>query len=349
MSTAQAIRPLALVDLERSAGDTPPERRISQDRRGEVADLAAADLDALGVAVRLVLTEGAALETAREILLEELAALDLACSRFRPDSELVSLNEAAGRAVVVSPLLAAAIGVGLEAARSTGGIVDPTLGASLVRLGYDRDFSALQPDGEPVPVSAWRGSAWDQVQLDPATRTVRLPAGVQLDLGATAKAWCADSAAARILAEVGGGVLVSLGGDIAVAGQAPEQGWAVRVQDRPGLPDVPADGPTTTVSISGGGLATSSTAARRWRRGGQVLHHLVDPRTGMPANSVWRTVTATAPTALAANIATTAAIVRSSAALAHLQRSGLAARLVDHDGAVTCVNGWPPEVDHGQR
>jgi thiamine biosynthesis lipoprotein ApbE len=345
MTTAQAARrPYVLVDLEGCPCDTPLQTDISQDQHGGVADLAA-----LGVAVRLVVTDAAALDHSREILVAELAALDLACSRFRPDSELVALNQAAGRAVVVGTLLAAAIGVGLEAARSTGGIVDPTLGASLVRLGYDRDFGALEADGEPVPVSVWRGSAWDQVQLDLATQTVRLPAGVQLDLGATAKAWCADQAAARIQTEVGGGVLVSLGGDIAVAGQPPEQGWAVRVQDRPGPPDVRADGPTTTVSIRRGGLATSSTAARRWRRGGQVLHHLVDPRTGMPAASVWRTVTATAPTALAANIATTAAIVRSTAALAHLERSGLAARLVNHDGAVTRVNGWPPEVDDDQR
>ncbi len=306
------------------------------------------DLEALGVRIRLVVTEPAVLEPAREILVADLDRLDRACSRFRLDSELVALNQSAGRAVVISQVLSDAIGVGLEAARSTGGTVDPTLGSSLVRLGYDRDFGRLPTDGEPVALSVWRGSTWEQVQLDEATQTVRLPAGVQLDLGATAKAWWADCVAERIHGELGGGVLVSLGGDIAVAGPPPEQGWAVRVQDRPDVSSR-SDGPMATVSIRSGGLATSSTAARRWHRGGQVMHHLVDPATGMPAVSIWRTVTVTAPTALAANVATTAAIVRSGSAVTDLRRSGLPARLVAHTGEVTHLNGWPAEADDDQR
>jgi thiamine biosynthesis lipoprotein len=307
------------------------------------------DLSALGVGVRLVVTDPTCLAAARAILVSELDALDLACSRFRPDSELVALNASGGTTVPVSRLLAQAIGVGLDAARDTGGDVDPTLGASLVRLGYDRDFGQLAADGEAVALSIWRSSRWDQVDLDRSAATVRLPAGVQIDLGATAKAWCADRCAARIAADLGVGVLVSLGGDIAVAGDAPSGGWPVRVQDRPGLAQTPADGPTATVSIRRGALATSSTAARRWYRGGRAMHHLLDPRTGMPAVSPWRTVSVTAPTCLAANVATTAAIVRGDAAVAGLRRAGLAARLVSADGQVTCLNGWPEEVRDAHR
>ena len=312
-------------------------------------ELAAADFASIGVQVRLVVTEPASLDRALEILRADLSELDLACSRFRSDSELVALNRSMGRTTPVSRLLGEAIGVALDAARSSGGDVDPTLGSSLVRLGYDRDFDELAGDGEPVAWSVRRWSQWNQIDLDRAARTVRLPEGVQLDLGATAKAWAADRAATFIHREVGCGVLVSLGGDIAVAGEAPEGGWPVRVQDRPGSARDQADGPTCTVSIRSGGLATSSTAARRWHRGGRVLHHLVDPATGMPADSVWRTVTVAAPSCLEANVATTAAIVRSQRAVPGLVAQGLPARLVHRTGDVTVLGGWPAADDDGQR
>jgi FAD:protein FMN transferase len=294
-------------------------------------------------------TDPAAADEAERLLRRELDRLDVACSRFRPDSELVAANAAAGTTVAVSRLLADAVGVALDAARTTDGDVDPTLGASLVRLGYDRDFGELPYNGEPVALSVWRGSSWHQVDLDLARQTLRVPAGVQLDLGATAKAWCADTSAELIHRKLGVGVLVSLGGDLAVAGPPPADGWPVGVQERPH-----GDGPACTVNVRGGGVATSSTAARRWRRGGRSLHHLLDPATGMPAVSVWRTVTVAAPTCLAANVATTAAIVRSSAAVAGLRAERLPARLVSRTGEVTCLGGWPSDGassagDHEQR
>lgn len=305
--------------------------------------LAAADGRALGVAVRLLLTDPQGLPVATALLERELADLDLACSRFRPDSELATVNESGGRAVPISDLLAEAIAVALQAAWSTGGDVDPTLGSSLIRLGYDRDFAELPGDGPPVTPTIHRFGHWTQVQLDPDRGTVTLPAGVRLDLGATAKAWCADRAANRIQAALGCGVLVSLGGDIATAGRAPAGGWPIRVQDREGPVDMPPAGPWCTVSIASGGLATSTTSARRWRRGGQDLHHVLDPRTGLPAAATWRSVTVTAASCLAANTATTAAIVRGPAALGRLLASGLPARLVDRHGAAMTINGWPPE------
>ena len=164
--------------------------------------------------------------------------------------------------------------------------------------------------------------------VDLAAGLLTVPAGVQLDLGATVKGWAADRSAARIAGELGCGVLVSLGGDTAVAGEPPEGGWRIRVQDRTALPGEPPDGPSQVVTIRDGGLATSSTAARRWRRGGDVLHHILDPRTARPAAQVWRTVSVAASTCADANTAATAAIIKGRQAVGWLTGLRLPARLV---------------------
>jgi thiamine biosynthesis lipoprotein len=310
---------------------------------------AAAAWQALGTSVHLLVTDLQALPSARRMLTEDLAALDAACSRFRADSEIVALDRAPadgrGRAgpVRISPLLAEALAVALRAARLTDGDVDPTVGGALSAAGYDRDFALVRPDGPPVRLTVRSVPGWREVELDEAAGLVSLPSGVQLDLGATAKAWAADRAAARIGAELGCGVLVNLGGDIAVAGVTPPGGWRIRVQDVTGQPEDPPAGPSAVISIHSGGLATSSTAARRWRRGGDVLHHILDPRSGLPAAPVWRTVSVAAATCTDANAASTAAIIRGEAALAWLTGLRLPARLVAESGAVVTLGGWPPE------
>ena len=303
---------------------------------------------AIGTSVHLIVTERAALEAASRMLHADLAALDAACSRFRADSEIVALDRLPqwrGRTgpVKVSPLLAEALGVALRAARATDGDVDPTVGGAMCAAGYDRDFDLVQRDGPPVKLTVRRVPGWREVELDERARLLSLPAGVRLDLGATAKAWAADRAAVRFAAELGCGVLVILGGDIAVAGPGPAGGWQIRVQDVTGRPEDPPMGPAAVVAIRSGGLATSSTAARRWRRGGDELHHLLDPRSGLPTAPVWRTVSVAAATCTDANIASTAAIIRGEAAPSWLVSLGLAARLVAESGAVRTLGGWPPE------
>jgi thiamine biosynthesis lipoprotein ApbE len=308
--------------------------------------LGALDSLALGCRLRLVVTDARDLPEAQRLLGEDLAAIDLACSRFRPDSELVRLDLMEGRPVRVSALLAGALAAALDAARETDGHVDPTVGSAMTELGYDRDYSLLTPDGTPVRVVKQPVPGWRRVELDAATRIVRVPPGVSLDLGATAKALAADLAATRIHEALGGGVLVGIGGDIAVAGEAPAAGWTVRVQDVTGPADAPAYGPTETISLHAGGLATSSVAARRWIRGGRLMHHLLDPRTGLPVASTWRTVSVAAPTCLAANVASTDSMVRGAGARAWLAGRGLAARLVDAAGLVVRTPGWPePAVE----
>ena len=310
---------------------------------------------ALGMLVQLVVTSPGRLGAARELLEADLTALDLACSRFRGDSELVAIGNFARGAsspvtVAVSPLLADAVAVSLRAAQLTDGDVDPTVGGALSALGYDRDFAELARGGDGVDAHADSSGVsvrvipgWRSVRVDLDRQRLTVPAGVQLDLGATAKGWAADRAAARIAEVLGCGVLVSLGGDTAVAGESPAGGWRIRVQDRTALPGEPADGPSQVVTIRDGGLATSSTAARRWRRGGDVLHHILDPRTGRPAAPVWRTVSVAAASCADANTAATAAVIRGRQALPWLAGLRLPARLVEQDGAVHTLNAWPDD------
>jgi thiamine biosynthesis lipoprotein len=270
----------------------------------------------------------------------ELAAIDAACSRFRDDSELTALNRAGGRPFRASPLLAEALAVALRAAEATDGDVDPTIGRSISALGWDCDFTVLVNRGEQGQFELLPAGGWRSVCLDPETGLVSVPANVEIDLGATAKALAADRAARDAADAADCGVLVSLGGDIAVAGETPEGGWPVLVTDDHREPDA-ADG--QVVAVSTGGLATSSTTVRRWRAGGREHHHILDPRNGAPAEEVWRTVSVAAASCVDANTASTAAIVRGREAADWLESSGLPARLVALDGSVTRTAGWPEE------
>jgi thiamine biosynthesis lipoprotein len=292
---------------------------------------------AIGTTAQVVVTDPRRLSLAVRVLRQQLAELDEACSRFRPDSEISRLHETPGRGVEVSPLLFGALTAAIAAAVSTDGLVDPTVGAAVSDLGYDRDFAAITGGASrpPRPVPGW----W-RVSLDPATRQVMLPRGVRLDLGATAKAFAADRAAATIADATGSGVFVNLGGDLAVAGAPPAGGWRVTVGEDHAAADPSRD---PVVTVAAGGLATSSTTVRTWRNGGRRVHHIVDPRTGDVPHPCWRTVSVAAPSCVAANTAATAAIVLGPAAPAWLASRGLPARLVDVDGRTETVAGWPAE------
>jgi thiamine biosynthesis lipoprotein len=239
----------------------------------------------------------------------------------------------------VSPLLAQALATAIRAAELTDGAVDPTVGEAVRSAGYSVDFDSVPTDGAPLTLAVSPVPGWRRIRLFPVTRRVEIDAGVEVDLGATAKALAADLAAAAALdAMHGGGVLVSLGGDVAVAGDPPEEGWHIQIAEDSRAAITP-DG--ETIAIRAGGVATSSTTVRRWRRGGVELHHIIDPATGLPTAGPWRTVSVVAGSCVDANIAATAAIVRGATAAAWLDRAGLPARLVDRSGAMTRVGGWP--------
>ncbi len=302
---------------------------------------------ALGTSVHL-LTEDLDLATARSSVERVLSEVDAAYSRFRPDSELQRLgaDSAPGRAIRVSPLLAQAIGEALRAARATDGAVDPTVGRAMRAIGYDDDFTTVgartaNPEMIIASVPGWRA-----VQFDERARTVRIPRGVELDLGSTGKALAADLAAQAALdGAVVGGVLVSLGGDMATAGRPPAGGWRVLMAEDS---DTPPDAEGEVIAIDGGAIATSSTTVRQWRgTDGVRLHHIIDPWTGAPAISPWRTVTVAADRCVDANTAATATIVLGAAGRDWLEATGLPARLVATDGEIVRIGRWPAAARRG--
>ena len=284
--------------------------------------------------MRLIVGDEAALRPATADLVALTERVDRAASRFRPDSALSLANRTAGRPVAVPKLLVDLTAAALDAAQQTDGAVDPTVGRSLSALGYDRDIADVAPDGQPFEPVAARG--WREVRLDRELGLLTVPRGCALDLGATAKAYVADHAAHALAARYDTAVLVELGGDIAVAGNEPG-GWCVEVAEREC-----DDG--QLVLVRHGGLTTSTTTVRRWRRGGSEVSHIVDPRTGRPVDGPWRTVSVHAPCALAANVASTASLVLGDAAVPWLQARNLTARLIGRDGSIVTVGSWPRPV-----
>jgi thiamine biosynthesis lipoprotein ApbE len=295
---------------------------------------------ALGTSVHVLATDDGGLGRATTAVREVLEDVDAVYSRFREDSELSRLNAGAGRAIRVGALLATAIDAALRAARLTDGAVDPTIGQAIRLAGYDDDFTEIAAaDRGPLTLRAWRVPGWQAIRFDRRSQTVFLPPGVELDLGSTGKALAADLAATAALAAAGtGGVLVSLGGDIATAGTPPVGGWRILVaEDSRVAPD--SDG--EVICVPAGGVATSSTTVRRWSRGGVALHHIIDPQTSLPTSGPFRTVTVVAATCLDANVASTAAIVRGRAAIDWLTSCRLPARLVENDGTIHYIGPWP--------
>lgn len=333
----------------RAPGKTPPiVSPRDRERPGE------ARWETWSTSVVLRVADPRGLAGARVAVERELEEIDRACSRFRSDSEIARANRSAGRSVRVSPLLAEALALALRAAELTDGDVDPTVGSALKLAGYDRDWSLLEhlptdtssesASSRELPLApivlARAVCGWRSVAFDAAARTLRIPTGFAIDLGATAKAWAADRAAHAAARIAGCGALVAIGGDIATSDIAPAGGWAVHVTD-----DHRSDhhAPGQTVTIRSGGLATSSTTVRRWRHRGRAMHHIIDPATGAPAQKTWRTVSVAAASCADANIATTSALIRASAAPAWLARMDVPARLVSQSGRVYTIGAWPAD------
>ena len=312
-------------------------------RQVDAGAASAAELDALGTKVRVVVWPADRLEPVTRAVAVELRRLDEEASRFRDDSEISRLQARGAGLFFISNGLAEAIGVALAAARWTDGLVDPTVGGSLVELGYDRDFVAMTEDAVAGVEDPTPAPGFEAVCLE--GRLLRLPAGVLLDLGATAKGLGSDRAAQAGFAACGepGGVLVSLGGDLAVAGEPPIGGWPLVVTESEGSG---SSSDSQVVRLAAGAIATSSTTVRRWRRGTRDLHHIIDPRTGLPASGPWRTASVAAGSCAEANAAATAALVGGDRALAWLEGTGLPARLVATDGSVRRLGAWP-DADGG--
>jgi len=253
-------------------------------------------------------------------------------SRFRPTSELSQLNAAGGQPLAVSPAFWQVVDLALQAERETDGLVTPLLLDALEAAGYDRSFDALDRSG-PQPTAAEArlaprvGSA---VRRDSRQRTLQLLGGARLDLGGVAKGWAADRAARRLSAH--GAALVDAGGDIAVSGPRPDSlPWTIGIAN-PLRPDEDLESLCLTV----GGVATSGRDYRRWQRDGVWYHHILDPRTGRPAETDVLSATVAGPSAVRAEMAAKAALILGSrAGLAWLEaRPEMAGLLVLENGRV---------------
>jgi thiamine biosynthesis lipoprotein len=301
--------------------------------------LTARSFRALGTTATVVVSDPSHADRAQLILRAETEAMDLACSRFRSDSELAHLHANAGRTVKVSSLLFEALEVAYSVAERTHGAVDPTVGSAIEALGYDRDFEQIESRPLPMadlgPVPGFR-----HLHLDRKLGAARIPRGIRLDLGSSAKALLADRAAAHVADELGSGSLVSIGGDVAVAGEPPPGGWAIgiAVDSSTGADDV-----DQVVAIHRGGLASSSTVVRTWQMGNEPVHHIVDPATGSSAAPYWRLVSAVGASCVDANALTTAAVVWGDQAVERLRPFDQAVRLLRHDGTVFTLGGWPED------
>ena len=298
-----------------------------------------ARFEALGTTAIVLVSEPSALADARAACERVVAEVDAACSRFRDDSDLTRVNQHAGEWFAASSTLLDALEVGIAGARATDGLVDPSVGRAMCDIGYDRDFADIIQTGPAAPLRVRRVPGWQCIEVDHAGGRVRIPKGVVLDLGATAKAWCADRAACAGANSTGVGVAIGLGGDVAFAGTPPDGGWRVHVaEDHRASFDEPGG---QTISMRAGGIATSGTTLRHWKHGDASFHHIIDPQRGRPAADCWRMVTVAAPSCTDANVASTASVVLGFDAPRWLAARDLPARLVGTAGNVIYVGGWP--------
>ncbi|WP_448591753.1 FAD:protein FMN transferase [Thermoflexus hugenholtzii] len=278
------------------------------------------------------------------------AAWERCLSRFREDSELSVLNRSDGRWMRVSPTMWEVLRAALLAVQLSEGLVVPTVLPALEAAGYDRSFEQVLREGQRTGdgVEAWEveSCAWTSIQLNPERRAVKLPKGVRLDLGGIAKGWAADQAVRRL--KPYGPALVDAGGDIAVSGpMANGEPWPIGVADpRSASWNLLEDPPLLGIlRVARGGVATSGRDVRRWRRGDEEQHHLIDPRTGRPARTDVLAVTVVAPTAYEAEIAAKVVFLRGSQeGLAWLEkRPGFAGLVVRHDGEILWSSRWSME------
>ena len=291
-----------------------------------------------GTSGTLGVTDSSVLVEARAILDEVIRNIDHAANRFRGESELLHVNARSGSGPIpVSAIFLDLLGQSAWAYEETQHACDPTIIDALIANGYDRDFDELVDLGSGP--HAMPSPGMDGIEIDYSNSTITLPPGVHLDFGATAKARASDVAAERIAQECGVGCLVSLGGDMRVEGPSPADGWMVGITQstRPGSADVVDD----VVALHSGALASSSSTVRQWKANGEQRHHIIDPSTGMSAQTPFSLVSVVAPTCVEANAFATASIIWGDDAFFALPQRGLPLRALLFDGSVERGGGWP--------
>ena len=292
-------------------------------------ELVATSFHSMGTDVT-VLSRPADRQAAVSTVTEIFGTWDARFSRFRADSELSRLNRSGGRPFNASEPMIDVIAAAVRAARATAGLFDPTVGPLLVGLGYDRTFDAIDHDAPETSISDWRAGRWTEIEMSRDARWIRLPPGVGLDVGGIAKGMAVDASVAALTSAGISPVAVNAGGDLAVSGSL-EGGWHIALDDAN----------DRTVVLHDGALATSSVLRRRWRRGGHEHHHLLDPRTGMPAEGDVVSASVAAASCRAAEVAAKAALLLGpDRAAAFLSARRLGGVLLLRSGEVQSVGEW---------
>lgn len=283
-----------------------------------------------GMSGTLLVSDPTAEVLAHETLWSWVQRADHAINRFVPTSEISRLN-AKGSLDNASDDFLMFLQAAQEVSELTNGLCDPTVLPALLAWGYDRDFEELSDLTPVVPEASLASAGIASVTV--ADRRVTSVSG--LDFGASAKAFVADAIAVELESRTG--VLVEIGGDVAVRTMGSEAPWAIGV-----APDGP-DERAPRISVASGGVATSSMTHRVWSTSKGRAHHIIDPRTGRPATSRWAAITVAAPSCLYANALATAGFLWDEEAPWHIGQTGWAGRLVGHDGDVVTVGSWPKE------
>lgn len=263
-----------------------------------------------------ILAEGCSAETLAQA--ERLVRdVEGRLSRFLPDSAVSRLNRDREAS---DPVLASVLREAMGFWRDTGGAFDPRLGAQLASLGYDRPFAEVRS-----PAGSTRSEAVQALEVVIDGDRVRLEGTGSVDLGGIAKGWTVDRVVDGLVRGGAEAVLVDGGGDIAVRGGEWPIGW----------------GDDTSVTLRDGAIATSSTQERRWHSAqGQRLHHVLNPRTGLPATSAFDTVTVLAPNATTADALATATLVDASRQLPRLKGPGYQAAMRAPSGHWFTTPNW---------
>ncbi len=275
---------------------------------------------------------------ALEVFHHRAAAIDRACNRFRDDSEISIINAHDGGTFDVSGTFEDALLAARWSYELTDGLCDPTVLRALESLGYDRDYDEVATTEVTERPLAGPAPGVSGIHLDAARHEVTIPAGVRLDFGASAKALLADSVVALVAPR--GGVLVEIGGDVALHGRGPDGPWVVGI-----AASLNITGAEPRVSLDRGGIATSSSTTRTWRTTSRTVNHIINPRTGDCAHGLYETATVAATSCVEANAFATAALLWDEDAVWHIAQAGHSARLLRADATVDFVGGWPHDEE----
>jgi thiamine biosynthesis lipoprotein len=260
-------------------------------------------------------------------------------SRFRPDSELSKINARSGALTQISPDMLGLLIRARELHEASGGIFEPAVLPALEAAGYNRSFEEIKASDEGATFAPQPRHSFSSLCIEAAASTMQMPRGMRIDLGGIAKGYTVDVIAQQLHAT--GAALINAGGDVrAIGAGATGGGWLIYVSD-------PHDESTVLdeVTLRDQAIATSTTAVRRWRRGERPMHHLIDPRTRLPAETGVVSVTVVAGTATEADVfAKTALLLGLAEGRRFLERRDTPGLFVLPDGVVVATDGWPGHV-----